>query len=92
MLSGQLQRPSAEFIDWMRIIGRLSGEDGKYGARLVSAWTGYHDATINRLADSLAKLQELGASRSQIAQAIKQEIDKYDELAQSSGELRQRLS
>ena len=91
MLSGQLQRPSAEFIDWMRIIGRLSGEDVNYGARLVSAWTGYHDATINRLADSLAKLQALGASRSQIAQAIKQEIDKYDELAQSSGELRQRL-
>ena len=91
MLSEQLQRPSAEFIDWMRIIGRLSGEDGKYGARLVSAWAVYHDATTKQLADSLAKLQELGASRSQIAQAIKQEIDKYDELAQSSGELRQRL-
>lgn len=91
MLSEQLQRPSAEFIDWMRIIGRLSGEDGKYGARLVSAWAVYHDATTKQLADSLAKLQELGASRSQIAQAIKQEIDKHDELAQSSGELRQRL-
>lgn len=91
MLSEQLQRPSAEFIDWMRIIGHLSDEDGKYGVRLVSDWTAYQDATTKRLADSVAKLQEQGASRSQIAQAIKEEIDKYDELAQRSGELRQRL-
>lgn len=91
MLEGQFQRPSAEFIDWMRIIGRLSDEDGKHGAGLISAWAAYQDTTTKRLADSLAKLQELGASKSEIAQAIKQDIVKYDELARRSGELRKRL-
>lgn len=91
MLSAQLQRPSAEFIDWLRIIGRMSDEDGKHGTGLVSDWASYQDAAIKRLADSMAKLQELGAIKSEIAQTIKQEIDKHDGLARRSGELRQRL-
>jgi len=35
LLSEQLQRPSPEFIDWLRFLGRISDEDGRYASTLV---------------------------------------------------------
>ena len=91
LLSAQLQRPSPEFIDWLRFVGRLSGEDGQYSSKLVLDWQSHQDTTVKRLAETLEKLQEKGAPQSHLNQAIKESLAGYDVLARRSGELRQRL-
>jgi hypothetical protein len=91
LLGEQLQRPSPEFIDWLRFLGRLSDEDGRYGSKLVSDWTGQQDTAVKRLADTLAKLKEKDASQSNITQAIQEKLSEYDVLARRSEEFRLRL-
>lgn len=91
LLSEQLQRPSPEFINWLRFLGRLSDEDGGYASTLVSSWTSQQDTVVTRLADTLAKLQEKGASQSHITQAIQEKLSEYDVLARQSEEFRQRM-
>ena len=91
LLTGQLQRPSPEYIDWLRFLGHLSGEDGQASARLVSDWQNYHATTVKRLAETLVKLQEEQASRSHLKQAINEGLDDYDVLAKRSDELRQHM-
>ena len=91
LLGEQLQRPSPEFIDWLRFLGRLSDEDGRYGSKLVSDWTSQQDTAVKRLADTLAKLKEKGASQSNITQAIQEKLSEYDVLARRSEEFRLRL-
>ena len=91
LLSEQLQRPSPEFLDWLRFLERLSDEDGRNASKLVSGWTSQQDNVVKRLAESVAKLQEKGASQSHIAQAIREKLDEFDRLAKQSSDFRQRL-
>jgi len=91
LLSRQLQRPSPEFIDWLRFVGRLSDDDGLRASTLVSGWINQQDTVVKRLADTLATLQEKGASRLHITQAIQEKLSEYGVLAEQSGEFRQRL-
>ncbi len=91
LLSEQLQRPPPEFIDWLRFIGRQSDDNGEYSSRLVSDWTNLQDTVIPNLADTLAKLQELGATKSEIGKAIQEKLDQYDTIARKSDEFHQRL-
>ncbi len=91
LLSEQLQRPSPEFLDWLRFLGRLTDEDGRYGTKLVSDWTSQQDNVVNRLAETVAKLQEKGASLSHVAQAIREKLAEFDRLAKQSSDFRQRL-
>jgi len=91
LLSGQLQRPSPEFLDWLRFMGRLSDEDGRYASTLVSAWTSQQTNVVGRLAETVAKLQEKGASQSHVAQAIREKLEEFDRLAKQSSDFRQRL-
>lgn len=91
LLSEQLQRPSPEFIDWLRFLGRLSDEDGRYASTLVTDWTSQQDTVVKRLADTLAKLQEKGAPQLHITQVIQEKLSEYDVLARKSEEFRQRL-
>ena len=91
LLSEQLQRPSPEFIDWLRFIGQLSDEDGHKASTLVSSWSNHQDTIVKRLADTLAKHQEKGASLAHINQEIQEKLTEYDALAKQSGELRKRL-
>lgn len=91
LLYAQLQRPSPEFLDWLRFLEKLSDEDGKHASMLVSAWTSQQANVVIRLADTVAKLQEIGASQSQIAQAIYEKIDEFGRFAKQSSDFRQRL-
>lgn len=91
MLSEQLQRPSPEFLDWLRFLGRLSDEDGRYASKLVSDWTSQQDNVVNRLAETVAKLQEKSASQSHVTQAIREKLDEFGRLAKQSSDFRQRL-
>lgn len=91
LLSEQLQRPSPEFIDWLRFFGRQSDKDGRYASTLVSGWANQQETVVKRLANSLAKLQEKSATRLYITQAIQEKLDEYDVLARQSEEFRQRL-
>lgn len=91
LLSEQLQRPSPEFLDWLRFLGRLSDEDGRYAFKLVSDWINQQTNVVNRLAEAVAKLQEKGASQSYVAHAIREKLDEFDRLSKQSSDLRQRL-
>ncbi|MDZ7656155.1 MAG: hypothetical protein U0997_09445 [Sulfurimicrobium sp.] len=91
LLSEQLQRPSPEFLDWLRFLGRLSDEDGMHASKLVSAWTTQQANVVSRLAEAMAKFQEIGASQSYVAQAIREKLDEFDMLAKQSSDFRQRL-
>ena len=91
LLSEQLQRPSPEFIDWLRFLGRLSDEDGRYASTLVTDWTSQQDTVVKRLADTLAKLQDKSAPQLHITQVIQEKLSEYDVLARKSEEFRQRL-
>lgn len=91
LLSEQLQRPSPEFLDWLRFLGRLSDEDGGYSSKLVSDWTNQQTNVVGRLAETVAKLQEKGASQSHVVQAVREKLDEFDRLAKQSSDLRQRL-
>lgn len=86
-----LQRPSPEFLGFLRFWGRMSGEDGRYASKLASDWTNQQENAVDRLAGTMAKLQENGASQSQIAQEIQARLNELDGLAKQSGEFRQRL-
>lgn len=91
LLSEQLQRPSPEFLDWLRFLGRLSDEDGRHASKLVSDWTSQQANVVSRLAGAVAKLQEIGGSQSNVAQAIREKLDEFDGLAKQSSDFRQRL-
>lgn len=91
LLSAQLQRPSPEFLDWLRFLEKRSDDDGQQAAMLVSAWISQQANVITRLAESVAKLQEIGATQSQIAQAIREKLDEFDRIAKQSSDFRQRL-
>lgn len=91
LLSEQLQRPSPEFLNWLRFLERLSDEDGGNASKLVSDWTSQQDNVVKRLAETVAKLQEKGASQSHVAQAIREKLDEFDRLAKQSIDFRQRL-
>lgn len=91
LLSEQLQRPSPEFLDWLRFLEKLSDEDGRRASKLASDWTGQQANVVVRLAETMAKLQEIGATQSNIAQAIHEKLDEFDSLAQQSSDFRQRL-
>ncbi|MDP2884811.1 MAG: AAA family ATPase [Ignavibacteria bacterium] len=90
LLSDQLQRPSPEFLDWLRFLSRLSDEDGKHASKLVSDWTSQQDNVVNRLAETVAKLQEKSSSQSHITQAIRERLHEFDGLARRSNDFRQR--
>ncbi len=87
----ELQRASPEFLDWLRFWGRLSGEDGSHASKLSSDWTNLDANLVDRLAGIVAKLQEKGASESQLAQEIQARLDEFDGLARLSADFRQRL-
>ena len=91
LLSDQLQRPSPEFIDWLRFLGRLLDEDGRHASTLVSDWISQQDTVVKRLANTLAKLQKKGATQPHVVEAIQEKLDEYDVLAKQSGEFRQRM-
>lgn len=91
LLSEQLQRPSPEFLDWLRFLEKLSDEDGRLASTLASDWTGQQANVIVRLAETMAKLQEIGATQSNIAQAIREKLDEFDNLAHRSNDFRQRF-
>ena len=91
LLSDQLQRPSPEFLDWLRFLGRFSDDDGRYASKLALDWTTQQANVISRLADTAAKLQERGVSRSLIVKAMGERLNEFDNLANQSGDLRQRL-
>ncbi|MDO9312470.1 MAG: hypothetical protein Q7T85_12395 [Nitrosomonas sp.] len=91
LLSTQLKRPSPEFLDWMHFLGKLSDEEGRHAAKLVSEWTSQQSNVVIRLAESIAKLQAIGATQSQIAQAIREKIDEFDRLAKHSSDFHRYL-
>lgn len=91
LLSEQLQRPSPEFLDWLRFLGRLSDEDGRHASKIVSDWTSQQANVVTRLAETVAKLQGIGASQTEIAEAIREKLDEFDRLAKQSNEFRLRL-
>jgi len=91
LLSEQLQRPSPEFIDWLRFLGRLSGENGKQALSLINEWKSHQDTAIQRLAGTLSKLQEIGATQADIAVVILEKLNEYDMLAIKSETFRQQL-
>lgn len=91
LLSEQLQRPSPEFLDWLRFLGRLTDEDGRRASKLISDWTSQQANVVSRLAEAVAKLQEIGASQSHVAQAIREKLDEFDRLAMQSNDFRKRL-
>lgn len=91
LLSEQLQRPSPEFLDWLRFVGRLSGDDGRYASKIVSDWIIQQDNVVSRLPETVAKLHEKGASQAQIAQAIREKLVEFDELANQASDFRQHL-
>jgi hypothetical protein len=64
LLQKHIQRPSSEFLDWLRFWGRTSGEDGRVASSLLSDWTNQQSTVVDRLAGVLSKLQEKGASES----------------------------
>jgi len=90
-LSEQLKRPSPEFLDWLSFLARLSDEDGKYASKLVSDWTNQQSILATRLADTMTKLQEKGASQSNLSQAIREKLDEFDRLANETGDFYQRF-
>lgn len=91
LLLEQLQRPSPEFLEWLRFLGRLSDEDGMHASKLVSDWTSQQGNVVTRLAETVAKLQEKGASQSHIVQAIREKLVEFDRLTKQSSDFRQRL-
>jgi hypothetical protein len=91
LLSEELTRSSPEFLDWLRFLGRLPDEDGRYASKLVSDWTSQQDNVVSRLAETLAKLQEKGAPHLHVVKAIREKLDEFDKLAKQSGDYRQRL-
>ena len=91
LLSDQLKRPSPEFLDWLRFMERLSGEDGTHASKLLSGWTNQQTNVVSRLAETMSKLQEIGASKLEIGQAIKERLDDFDKLANQSTDFHQLL-
>ncbi len=91
LLSEQLQRPSPEFLSWLRFLERSSDEDARSASRLVSEWTSQQENVVKRLAETLATIQGKGASQSQIVQAIREKLNEFDRLAKQSSDFRQRL-
>lgn len=91
LFSDQLQRPSPEYIDWLQSLEHLSDEDWQDASALISDWTNQQNNVVERLADTLEKLQKNGAPQSHITTAIQEKLSEYDNLAIRSGELRQRI-
>lgn len=91
LMAEQLQRPSPEFLDWLRFIGRTSDEDGRFASKLASAWTSQQVNVVDRLADTVAKLQQLGATHADTTKAIREKLDEFGDLAAQSDDFRKRL-
>ncbi|MCX5827387.1 MAG: hypothetical protein NTV58_05210 [Deltaproteobacteria bacterium] len=91
LLQKQFQRPSSEFLDWLRFWGRTSGEDGRLASNLISEWTNQQSTVVDRLAGILSKLQEKGESEPQLTYEILARLHELDELARQSGDFRKRL-
>lgn len=91
ILSEQLHRPSPEFLDWLRFLGHRSDNYGRHASRLASDWSSQQVNVVNRLADSVAKLQGIGASHSDLAQEIHEKLDEFDRLAKQSGDFQQEM-
>lgn len=91
LFADQLQRPSPEFLDWLRFMERLSDEDRGNASKLVSDWASHQSTAVKRLAETVAGLQAIGASQSHVAQAIREKLDEFDRLAKQSSDFRQRI-
>lgn len=84
LLAEQLQRPSTEYIEWMRFITSLPNEVSENASQLVGDWKIYQESLVDRLADNIAKLQGIGASRSDITEVILDKLKEFDDLADRS--------
>lgn len=87
----ELPRPSPEFLERLRFWGRMSDEDGRCASKLLSDWSNQQANAVERLAGTVAKLQEKEESKSQIVWEIQARLDEIDGLARQSGEFWQRL-
>ncbi len=91
LLTAQLQRPSSEFLDWLRFMGRLSREDGMLATKVLADWQNQQTNAVNRLTETMVKLQEIGATESEIASAVHEKLNEFNNLATQSCNFRQKL-
>lgn len=91
LLTEQLQRPSPEFIDWLRFLGQLTNEKGQQALSLIAEWSSQQNTAIQRLAGTLSKLQGIGAPQTSITEEILEKLSEYDMLAYKSEKFRQQL-
>ena len=91
LLQTELQRPSPEFIEWLRFWGKMADEDGQRANRLSEAWASQQATVTTRLAEALAKLQEDGAEKPLLSQTIHERLTAFDDLARQSIEFRGRM-
>jgi len=91
LLTDQINRPSPEFLEWLRFLEKMSDEDGVIASKLISEWRIHQETAVNRVAETIAKLQEQGATRPHIAQALQDKLAEYDSIARQSVEFRGRM-
>lgn len=91
LLTAQLSRPSPEFVEWLRFLEKMPDEDGEFAAVLNSEWRAQQETAAKRLAETMAKLQEQGATRSHIIGALQETLTEYDSIALRSVDFRGRM-
>jgi energy-coupling factor transporter ATP-binding protein EcfA2 len=91
LLTDQLGRPSPEFVEWLRFLEKMNDEDGEYAAVLNSEWRTQQETAVDRLAETMAKLQEQGATRSHLTEALHETLAEYDSIARRSVDFRGRM-
>ncbi|MES9901746.1 MAG: hypothetical protein ABW168_03570 [Sedimenticola sp.] len=89
LLEKCLNRPPAEYLNWLRFIASLSRFDTQQASSLLANWDGYQQSEAKRLSATLAKLQEQGASTSEIADTIKESLYRFDRSSEQSIKFRE---
>jgi len=91
LLERELYRPLLKFLEWLKFLSELSGEDGQQAARLVLAWVNQKDNFASQLAGTLAKLQEASAADADIIFEIREKLNEFDKLANETRNFRKDL-
>lgn len=84
LFSNELNKPSSEFLDWLRFIGGLSEDIAQKAEKLLFDWGGYQSQSANRLAETLSKLYGFGDSFDQLQTPILETLENFNKLSLES--------
>ena len=91
LLESRLHRISTEFLNWLKFIERLSGDESQTANNLLNKWQFQQNNTISNLSKQLSTIRQNDDSPSTIQQAVIEKLYEYDSLANESNNLIEKI-